>query len=160
MSLLSPLGHQSFPFDDDGGEGEDEDDVDPDAHDSEAKVASLRGMELQGCSSGAESENNQEEKQTGLPEGSLTPWEVWFVGKEKEERDRLQQKAQEELNQQLEKRKEVEEREKRKVMAEEKHKEWVQQENETGKEGGGRREMLWGEKRKGRREEAQSWDQG
>lgn len=45
--------------------------------------------------SGAESENNQEEKQTGLPEGSLTPWEVWFVGKEKEERDRLQQKAQE-----------------------------------------------------------------
>lgn len=49
MSLLSPLGHQSFPFDDDGGEGEDEDDVDPDAHDSEAKVASLRGMELQGC---------------------------------------------------------------------------------------------------------------
>nr|XP_017509573.1 coiled-coil domain-containing protein 34 isoform X1 [Manis javanica] len=130
MSLLSPLGHQSFPFDDDGGEGEDEDDVDPDAHDSEAKVASLRGMELQGCSSGAESENNQEEKQTGLPEGSLTPWEVWFVGKEKEERDRLQQKAQEELNQQLEKRKEVEEREKRKVMAEEKHKEWVQKKNE------------------------------
>ncbi|XP_036868008.2 coiled-coil domain-containing protein 34 isoform X3 [Manis javanica] len=121
---------QSFPFDDDGGEGEDEDDVDPDAHDSEAKVASLRGMELQGCSSGAESENNQEEKQTGLPEGSLTPWEVWFVGKEKEERDRLQQKAQEELNQQLEKRKEVEEREKRKVMAEEKHKEWVQKKNE------------------------------
>lgn len=36
----------------------------------------------------------------------------------------------------------------------------VQQENETGKEGGGRREMLWGEKRKRRREEAQSWDQG
>ncbi|KAI5279447.1 Coiled-Coil Domain-Containing Protein 34 [Manis pentadactyla] len=150
MSLLSPLGHQSFPFDDDGGEGEDEDDVDPDAHDSEAKVASLRGMELQGCPSGykvgeeenglrklngAESENNQEEKQTGLPEGSLTPWEVWFVGKEKEERDRLQQKAQEELNQQLEKRKEVEEHEKRKVIAEEKHKEWVQKKNEQKRKG-------------------------
>jgi len=28
-----------------------------------------------------------------LPESSLTPWEVWFVGKEKVERDRLQQKA-------------------------------------------------------------------
>lgn len=42
----------------------------------------------------AESRANQEEqKQVHLPESSLTPWEVWFVGKEKEERDRLQQKA-------------------------------------------------------------------
>ncbi|XP_062951676.1 coiled-coil domain-containing protein 34 [Cynocephalus volans] len=134
MSLLSPLGHRSFPFSEDDGDGEDEEDVDEDALDSEAKVASLRGMELQGCSSSeVESEDNQEQKQVCLPESSLTPWEVWFVGKEKEERDRLQQKAQEELNQQLEKRKEMEEREKRKIIAEEKHKEWVQRKNEQKK---------------------------
>ncbi|XP_057551570.1 coiled-coil domain-containing protein 34 isoform X1 [Hippopotamus amphibius kiboko] len=131
MSLLSPLGHQSFPFDDDDGDGEEEEDVDEDAHDSEAKVESLRGMELRGCASVVGSEDNQEEqKQVHLPESSLTPWEVWFVGKEKVERDRLQQKALEELNQQLEKKKEVEEREKRKIIAEEKHKEWVQKKNE------------------------------
>lgn len=50
MSLLSPLGHKSFPFDDDDGDGEEEVDVNEDAHDSEDKVESLRGMELQGCS--------------------------------------------------------------------------------------------------------------
>uniref|UniRef100_F7IDB1 Coiled-coil domain containing 34 n=1 Tax=Callithrix jacchus TaxID=9483 RepID=F7IDB1_CALJA len=131
-SLLSPLWHQSFQFDENDGDGEDEEDVDEDALDSEAKVASLRGMELQGCASTqVESEDNQEEqKQVHLPESHLTPWEVWFIGKEKEERDRLQQKALEELNQQLEKRKEMEEREKRKIIAEEKHKEWVQKKNE------------------------------
>ncbi|XP_045413657.1 coiled-coil domain-containing protein 34 [Lemur catta] len=132
MSLLSPLGHQSFPFDEDDGGGEDGEDVDEEACDSEGKVASLRRMELQGCASiEVESEDTQEEqKQVRLPESSLTPWELWFVGKEKEERDRLQQKALEELNQQLEKRKEMEEREKRKIIAEEKHKEWVQKKNE------------------------------
>ncbi|XP_002709252.1 coiled-coil domain-containing protein 34 isoform X2 [Oryctolagus cuniculus] len=132
LSLLSPLGHQSFPFDEDDGDGEDEGDEDEDAPDSEAKVSSLRGLELQGCASNeVESEDNQkEQKQVFLQESSLTPWEVWFVGKEKEERDRLQQKALEELNQQLEKRKEMEEREKRKIIAEEKHKEWVQKKNE------------------------------
>ncbi|XP_019482633.1 PREDICTED: coiled-coil domain-containing protein 34 [Hipposideros armiger] len=131
LSLLSPLRHQSFPFDDDDGDGEVEEDVDEDARDSEAKGASLRGMEVQGCASVVESKDNQEEqKQVRLPESSLTPWEVWFVGKEKEERDRLQQKAVEELNQQLEKRKEMEEREKRKIVAEEKLKEWVQKKNE------------------------------
>nr|XP_005578411.2 PREDICTED: coiled-coil domain-containing protein 34 [Macaca fascicularis] len=131
-SLLSPLGHQSFQFDEDDGDREDEEDVDEDAHDSEAKVTSLRGMELQECASTeVESEDNQEQqKQVCLPESRLTPWEVWFIGKEKEERDRLQQKALEELNQQLEKRKEMEEREKRKIIAEEKHKEWVQKKNE------------------------------
>ncbi|XP_049504955.1 coiled-coil domain-containing protein 34 isoform X1 [Panthera uncia] len=134
MSLLSPLGHQSFPFDYDDGDGEDEEDVEEDAQDSEAKVANLRGVELQGCVSGVVgSEDNQEQKQVCLPESHLTPWEVWFVGKEKEERDRLQQKALEELNQQLEKRKEMEEREKRKAIAEEKHKEWVQKKNEQKK---------------------------
>ncbi|XP_054555295.1 coiled-coil domain-containing protein 34 isoform X3 [Talpa occidentalis] len=130
MSLLSPLGHQSFPFDDNDGDGEDEEDGDEDARDSETKVQSLRGTELQGCASEFDSEDNQEKKQVPLPNSSLTPWEVWFVGKEKEERDRQQQKALEELNQELEKRKEMEVREKRKIIAEEKHKEWVQKKNE------------------------------
>ncbi|XP_053417214.1 coiled-coil domain-containing protein 34 isoform X1 [Nycticebus coucang] len=130
MSLLSPLGHQSFPFDEDDGGGENEEEADEDASDSEVKVASSRRVQLQGrASTEVESEDNREQKQS-LPENSLTPWEVWFVGKEKEERGRLQQKALEELNQQLEKRKEMEEREKRKVIAEEKHKEWVQKKNE------------------------------
>ncbi|VTJ90220.1 Hypothetical predicted protein [Marmota monax] len=95
MSLLSPLGHQSFSFDDKHGDGEDDEDVDEDAHDVEAEVLSLRGTELPGrASSKVESEDNQEEqKRVHLGESSLTPWEVWFVGKEKEESDRLQQKT-------------------------------------------------------------------
>ncbi|XP_073899277.1 coiled-coil domain-containing protein 34 isoform X1 [Castor canadensis] len=129
LSLLSPLCHQSLTFDEDDGDGEHREAVDDDAHDASAKVASLAGMGLQGCTSEAESEDSQERKQMCLPESRLTPWEVWFVGKEKEERDRLQQKALEELNQELAKRKEMEEREKRKIIAEEKHKEWVQKKN-------------------------------
>ncbi|XP_070282729.1 coiled-coil domain-containing protein 34 isoform X2 [Myotis yumanensis] len=133
-SLLSPLCRQSFAFDDDG-DAADEEEVDEDAHDSEAEGASPGGVELQGRARVVESKDNQEEqKQVCLPESSLTPWEVWFVGKEKEERGRLQQKALEELTQQLEKRKEKEEREKRKIIAEEKHKEWVQKKNEQEKE--------------------------
>ncbi|VTJ90221.1 Hypothetical predicted protein [Marmota monax] len=94
MSLLSPLGHQSFSFDDKHGDGEDDEDVDEDAHDVEAEVLSLRGTELPGRASKVESEDNQEEqKRVHLGESSLTPWEVWFVGKEKEESDRLQQKT-------------------------------------------------------------------
>ncbi|XP_075404510.1 coiled-coil domain-containing protein 34 [Tenrec ecaudatus] len=133
LSLLSPLGHQSFPLDEeDGAEGEEEEeDAAEEVQDSEAKVVSLKGLKLQGGSSEVESDDTQEEqKQVHLPESSLTPWEVWFVGKEKEERDRLQQKALEELNEQLEKRKKMEEREKRKIIAEVKHKEWVQKKNE------------------------------
>lgn len=46
------------------------------------------------CNSVARSKDNREEqKQVRSPESSLTPWEVWFVGKEKEERGRLHQKA-------------------------------------------------------------------
>ncbi|XP_012874975.1 PREDICTED: coiled-coil domain-containing protein 34 isoform X1 [Dipodomys ordii] len=130
-SLLSPLGHHSFVFDEEDGDGEDEEAVDGEACDPPAQVESLRGLDLQGCaSSEVKSEDNREEqKQVHLPESRLTPWEVWFVGKEKEERDRLQQKALEELNEKLAKRKEMEEREKRKIIAEEKHKEWVQKKN-------------------------------
>ncbi|XP_021564629.1 coiled-coil domain-containing protein 34 [Carlito syrichta] len=132
LSLLSPLGRQSPRFDEADGDGEDEEDVDGDAPDSAAAPAASPGAaEWPGrASAEVESEDNREEqKQVRLLESSLTPWEVWFVGKEKEERDRLQQKALEELNQQLEKIKEMEEREKRKIIAEEKHKEWVQKKN-------------------------------
>ncbi|XP_031227182.1 coiled-coil domain-containing protein 34 isoform X1 [Mastomys coucha] len=131
LSLLSPLGHQSFPFGADDSEGEDEESLYEDARESEAKVESLEGIELQGHSScEVESQDKQEQKPVLLQDSSLTPWEMWFVGKEKEERGRLQQKVLEELNQQIEKRKEMEEREKRKIIAEVKHKEWVQKKNE------------------------------
>ncbi|KAM6158527.1 coiled-coil domain-containing protein 34 [Rhynchocyon petersi] len=131
MSLLSPLGHQSFPFDENDSDEVVDEDVDGDAQNSETKVESLKETELQGCASAIKSEDTQEDqKQILFAESSLTPWEVWFVGKEKEERNRLQQKALKEINQQLEKKKEMEEREKRKIIAEEKHKEWVQRKNE------------------------------
>ncbi|XP_027434228.2 coiled-coil domain-containing protein 34 isoform X2 [Zalophus californianus] len=138
MSLLSPLGHQSFPFDYDDGDGEDEEDVDEGAHDSQAKVASLRGVELQGCASVAESEDNQEEqKQVHLPESRLTPWEVWFVGKEKEERDRLQQKAlekrkerEQKINKEMEEKAAKElEKEHLQEKAKEKYQEWLKKKN-------------------------------
>lgn len=50
-SLLSPLCHQSFAFDDDDdddGDAADEEEVDGDAHDSEAQGASPGGVELRG----------------------------------------------------------------------------------------------------------------
>lgn len=134
LSLLSPLGHQSFPFGADDSEGEDEEALDEDARGSEAKVESLEGIEFQGSSSTYEVESQDKQpKPVLLQDSSLTPWEMWFVGKEKEERGRLQQKVLEELNQQIEKRKEMEEREKRKIIAEVKHKEWVQKKNEQEK---------------------------
>ncbi|XP_059565152.1 coiled-coil domain-containing protein 34 isoform X2 [Myotis daubentonii] len=136
-SLLSPLCRQSFAFDDDG-DAADEEEVDEDAHDSEAEGASPGGVELQGRARVVESKDNQEEqKQVCLPESSLTPWEVWFVGKEKEERGRLQQKA-------LEKRKEREqkvtkemeakaakelEKEHLQEKAKEKYQEWLKKKN-------------------------------
>ncbi|XP_026562013.1 coiled-coil domain-containing protein 34 isoform X2 [Pseudonaja textilis] len=61
---------------------------------------------------------------------SLSPWEEWFLCKERELRARLQMKALEEMNQQMEETKEKQERERKKLIAEEKHKEWVQKKNE------------------------------
>ncbi|KFQ85024.1 Coiled-coil domain-containing protein 34, partial [Phoenicopterus ruber ruber] len=61
---------------------------------------------------------------------NLSPWEEWFIGKEKELRARLQARAAEEMNIQLEKMKQKQECEKRKRIAEEKHKEWVQKKRE------------------------------
>nr|XP_030129190.1 coiled-coil domain-containing protein 34 isoform X3 [Taeniopygia guttata]XP_030129191.1 coiled-coil domain-containing protein 34 isoform X3 [Taeniopygia guttata] len=61
---------------------------------------------------------------------NLSPWEEWFIGKEKELRARLQARAAEEMNKQLEEMKQNQECERRKRIAEEKHKEWVQKKRE------------------------------
>ncbi|KAM6273891.1 coiled-coil domain-containing protein 34 isoform 2-T2 [Porphyrio hochstetteri] len=64
---------------------------------------------------------------------NLSPWEEWFIGKEKELRARLQARAAEEMNIQLEKMKQKQECERRKRIAEEKHKEWLQKKREEEK---------------------------
>ncbi|KAM6459002.1 coiled-coil domain-containing protein 34 isoform 2-T4 [Liasis olivaceus] len=64
---------------------------------------------------------------------NLSPWEEWFLCKERELRARLQAKALEEMNQQMEETKEKQERERKRLIAEEKHKEWVQKKNEEEK---------------------------
>ncbi|KAL7992225.1 hypothetical protein Chor_016481 [Crotalus horridus] len=64
---------------------------------------------------------------------SLSPWEEWFLCKERELRARFQAKALEEMNQQMEATKEKQEQERKKLIAEEKHKEWVQRKNEEVK---------------------------
>ncbi|XP_074132940.1 coiled-coil domain-containing protein 34 [Sminthopsis crassicaudata] len=93
------------------------------------RAASPEGGETLGRARIKEEETS--EKDQWLPlETSLTPWEEWFVCKEKEQRVRLQNRALEELNLQQEKKREEEEREKRKKNAEEKHKEWLQKKNE------------------------------
>ncbi|XP_068947436.1 coiled-coil domain-containing protein 34 isoform X2 [Petaurus breviceps papuanus] len=94
------------------------------------RAASLDGGETAGRARIKERENSEKEHQWLVLEANLTPWEEWFVCKEKEQRTRLQNRALEELSLQQEKRKEVEEREKRKKYAEEKHKEWLHKKNE------------------------------
>ncbi|KFP78648.1 Coiled-coil domain-containing protein 34, partial [Apaloderma vittatum] len=61
---------------------------------------------------------------------NLSPWQEWFIGKEKELRARLQARAAEEIAIQLKQVKQKEEYEKRRRIAEEKHKEWVQKKRE------------------------------
>uniref|UniRef100_A0A8C6ZDI7 Coiled-coil domain containing 34 n=1 Tax=Nothoprocta perdicaria TaxID=30464 RepID=A0A8C6ZDI7_NOTPE len=61
---------------------------------------------------------------------NLSPWEEWFICKERELRIRLQARALEKINLQLEKTKEKQDSEKRRKLAEEKHKEWVQRKKE------------------------------
>ncbi|XP_053245495.1 coiled-coil domain-containing protein 34 isoform X1 [Podarcis raffonei] len=68
-----------------------------------------------------------------IVEENLSPWEEWFLSKEKELRARLQERAMKEVNQEKEKRREKQEREIKKKLAEEKHKEWVQKKNEEVK---------------------------
>ncbi|XP_015718932.1 coiled-coil domain-containing protein 34 isoform X2 [Coturnix japonica] len=64
---------------------------------------------------------------------NLSPWEEWFIGKEKELRARLQARAAEEMNIQLEKVKQEEEFERRKRTAEKKLREWMQKKREEGR---------------------------
>ncbi|XP_021256787.1 coiled-coil domain-containing protein 34 isoform X4 [Numida meleagris] len=61
---------------------------------------------------------------------NLSPWEEWFIEKEKELRARLRARAAEEMNIQLEKMKQREEFERRKRIGEEKHREWMQKKRE------------------------------
>ncbi|XP_064019927.1 coiled-coil domain-containing protein 34 [Pogoniulus pusillus] len=61
---------------------------------------------------------------------NLSPWEEWFIGKEKELRAQLQARAAEKKNIQLDKMKQKQECERRKRIAEEKHKEWAQKKRE------------------------------
>ncbi|XP_020833626.2 coiled-coil domain-containing protein 34 [Phascolarctos cinereus] len=93
-------------------------------------AASSEEGETLGSARIKERENLEKGHQWLVLEASLTPWEEWFVCKEKEQRARLQNRALEELSLQQEKRKEVEEREKRKKYAKEKHKEWLHKKNE------------------------------
>ncbi|XP_051820455.1 coiled-coil domain-containing protein 34 [Antechinus flavipes] len=93
------------------------------------RAASPEGGETSGRARIKERETSEKDQCLVL-ETSLTPWEEWFVCKEKEQRVRLQNRALEELNLLQEKKKEEEEREKRKKNAEEKHKEWLQKKNE------------------------------
>ncbi|KAH1171381.1 hypothetical protein KIL84_006999 [Mauremys mutica] len=93
--------------------------------------ARRRRCEFQsGSPSNAESCNVTEKKKQSPPTDNLSPWEEWFICKERELRVRLQARALEEMNLQLEKRKEKQELEWKKKIAEEKHKEWVQKKNE------------------------------
>ncbi|XP_023559992.1 coiled-coil domain-containing protein 34 isoform X1 [Octodon degus] len=147
LSLLSPLGHPGFPFHD--GDSDEGDSDDGHSDDEEAPGREPQGpgpgaaeapacdrfvkftvMEMPSfllCSSALEPRAEQGERvEERMAGGSLTPWELWFVGKEKEERERLQHRALEELSEQIEKRRAMQERERRKAIAEEKHKEWVQ----------------------------------
>lgn len=71
---------------------------------------------------------------------NLSPWEEWFLCKEKQLRARFQARAMEEVNSQMEKRKQIQERENRRLVALEKHKEWVQKKNEEVKRGKKERE--------------------
>ncbi|XP_061856448.1 coiled-coil domain-containing protein 34 isoform X2 [Colius striatus] len=75
------------------------------------------------------SEIAEENKESPLKD-NFSPWEEWFIGKEKELRARLQARAVEEMNIQRERMKQKQECEKRKRIAEEKHKEWVQKKRE------------------------------
>ncbi|XP_037755858.1 coiled-coil domain-containing protein 34 isoform X1 [Chelonia mydas] len=120
-SLLSPIYHQSFQS---CNEEEEED--------REEAAPSARGKRTfkRNKHNSAESCNVTEKKKQSPPTDNLSPWEEWFICKEKELRVRLQARALEEMNLQLEKRKEKQELERKKKIAEEKHKEWVQQKNE------------------------------
>ncbi|XP_048342520.1 coiled-coil domain-containing protein 34 isoform X2 [Sphaerodactylus townsendi] len=118
-SLLSPSFHQSFPR---LYRKEQE----------ESTTSASRGMSISQRSihHSAEHIRNKKQQNQSPVADNLSPWEEWFLCKEKELRARLQAQVLEELNVQMEKKKEKQERERKKMMAEVKHKEWVQKKNE------------------------------
>ncbi|XP_053882851.1 coiled-coil domain-containing protein 34 isoform X1 [Malaclemys terrapin pileata] len=121
-SLLSPIYHQSFQS---CNEEEKED--------REEAALSARGQRTfkrNKHNSNAESCNVTEKKKQSPLTDNLSPWEEWFICKERELRVRLQARALEEMNLQVERRKEKQELERKKRIAEEKHKEWVLKKNE------------------------------
>ncbi|XP_054828978.1 coiled-coil domain-containing protein 34 isoform X2 [Eublepharis macularius] len=122
FSLLSPSFHQSFPR---FHRKEQEEDA----------TSASRGMSISQRSKhhSVERIRKKTPQNQSAVAGSLSPWEEWFLSKEKELRARLQAQALEELNMQMEKRKEKQERERKKIIAEVKHKEWVQKKNEEEK---------------------------
>ncbi|XP_034973606.1 coiled-coil domain-containing protein 34 isoform X5 [Zootoca vivipara] len=81
----------------------------------------------------AEHFKDTKRKNRPVVEENLSPWEEWFLSKEKELRARQQEQAIREVNKEKEKRREKQERERKKMLAEEKHKEWVQKKNEEVK---------------------------
>ncbi|XP_077178098.1 coiled-coil domain-containing protein 34 isoform X2 [Paroedura picta] len=122
FSLLSPSFHQSFPR----------------LHRKEQEedsTSASRGMSISQRSKhhSVESIRNKTQQNQSSVADSLSPWEEWFLCKEKELRARLQAQALEELNMQMEKRKEKQELERKKIVAELKHKEWVRKKNEEEK---------------------------
>ncbi|XP_042334580.1 coiled-coil domain-containing protein 34 isoform X2 [Sceloporus undulatus] len=66
-------------------------------------------------------------------ENTLSPWEEWFLCKERKLRARLHAQAMAAMRQEMEKMKEKQERERKKVIAAQKHREWVQKKNEEVK---------------------------
>ncbi|XP_050811415.1 coiled-coil domain-containing protein 34 isoform X1 [Gopherus flavomarginatus] len=120
-SLLSPTYHQSFR-----SCSVEEDDREETA----LSAREQRTFKRNKHNSNAESCNVTEKKKQSPLADNLSPWEEWFICKERELRVRLQARALEEMNLQLEKRKEKQELERKKKIAEEKHKEWVQKKNE------------------------------
>ncbi|XP_053142043.1 coiled-coil domain-containing protein 34 isoform X2 [Hemicordylus capensis] len=118
-SLTSPSFHQSFPS---FHRMEQEEDASSSSRGS--------GIPQRIKHHSAECINGTNKKNQSPVADNLSPWEEWFLCKEKELRARLQARTLEEMNLQMEKRKEKQERERKKLIAEQKHKEWVQKKNE------------------------------
>nr|XP_056707909.1 coiled-coil domain-containing protein 34 [Euleptes europaea] len=121
-SLFSPSFHQSCPR---LHRKESEEDATP----------ASKGMSISQRSKhhSVERIRNKTQQDQSPVADNLSPWEEWFLCKEKELRARMQAQAMEELNVQMQKTKEKQAREKKKIIAEVKHKEWVQKKNEEVK---------------------------
>ncbi|XP_020646092.3 coiled-coil domain-containing protein 34 isoform X1 [Pogona vitticeps] len=119
FSLTSPRFHQSFP-------GFHRKEREEDA----TSASSGSGFSKRIKHHGAEYIKETKKRDLLPVENNLSPWEEWFLCKEKELRARLQARTIEAMNQEIEKMKEKQERERKKKLAEERHREWVQKKNE------------------------------